>query len=104
MEATELINGANIVLVTLVLAITSGLKIAFDSFFSSKLGQRLLPIVPIILGVIGGLVGIADPAETIVDKITVGFLSGLSAAVAYKLGKTTILGQGVKEKEVKKKE
>jgi len=95
MDPNDMLNGANVILVTMIVAITSAIKFLFSDFFESALGKRLLPVVPIVLGIIGGLVGIAQPAETILDKIMVGLMSGLSAAMSYKIGHTTIMGNGV---------
>jgi len=98
MESVELLSGANVALVSLVLMLTAALKLIFSEAFATTLGQRLLPVVPIVLGVIGAFAGISETGSTWQEKLVSGLMSGISAAAAYKLGKTTVMGQGITEK------
>lgn len=105
MNPQDMLTGANVVLITLILTITGAIKAIFSDFFTTKLGQRILPVAPIILGI--GLaflgMGTQGTAPTFADKFTVGLMSGLSAAMGWKLTKSTVLGQGVEEKPKKLK-
>lgn len=100
MNPTDLLTGANAALVAIILVITGAVKSIFSDFFLSSLGQRLLPLLPIVLGVGLSFLGLGA-ATTVVDKIMVGLLSGLTAAMSFKLGKTSVLGQGIEDKSAK---
>jgi len=102
MENPEILSGASATLVTIIIAILSIAKSVFSEFFASNLGQRVLPIIPIILGMFGGLLGLTA-AATLKAQLISGFLTGISASFLFKVGKTTVLGQGIVEGEVVKK-
>ena len=99
---TEILSGASATLVTIIIAMLSILKSVFAEFFASNLGQRLLPVIPIVLGMFGGLLGLTA-AVGLKAQLVAGFLTGISASFLFKVGKTTVLGQGIVEGEVVKK-
>ena len=100
MMPSDMLSGANVVLIAIILTVTGAIKSIFPDCFGSKTGQRILPIIPIVLGIAGALAGLGSPgaAATILDKVMVGLMSGLSAAISFKLARTTVLGKGIDAK------
>lgn len=95
----ELLNGANAALVSMVVMLTLVVKSVGGPFFDKALGQRLLPLVPLVLAVALSFLGLASPADSVTDKLLVGLLSGLAASASYKVVKTSVLGSGVDKVE-----
>ncbi len=95
MNAVDLLSGANAAIVALVLMLTGAMTMVFDKQFASGLGQRLLPVVPLVLGVVLALAGVASDGATLQEKLVSGLVSGMAAAISFKLGHTTVMGTGV---------
>lgn len=91
------VTGKNVLLFGGVVAISATVRAVFSTFFAKPLGLRLLPILPVLLGVVGTLFGIADGLETLAipERILLGAVVGFAAGHSYKIGKTTISGSGV---------
>jgi len=96
-DLTSLLTGENAILVGGVLAVCSTLKASFKEFFKGKVGQRLLPIMPVLLGVIAALVGIGDVGAeaTWQNKLVLGIIAGFTAGQLFKAGKTSLFGWGI---------
>jgi hypothetical protein len=104
MDFSSLLVGKNFVLLGGVFALTTTLRSTFKPFFDMGMGERLLPLVPLILGILGALMGISENAPEVADKVGVGLIAGFSAGHLFKLGKTSVLGYGVTKKAPKKPE
>jgi len=77
-----------IALAVVVAGITQALKKAFTKFFTnSVVGMRILPFVPIVLGMLGGLL---LPLETITNDLLVGGMLGTLSASIYKIVTRTL--------------
>lgn len=104
MDFSALLVGKNFVLLGGVFALTSTVRSTFKPFFDAGLGERLLPLVPLILGVLGALMGISENAPGVEDKVGVGLIAGFTAGHIFKLGKTSVLGFGVTPRPKKTEE
>lgn len=97
MDISSLLTGKNAAFAAGLIAVVSGLRVVFPYVFETKWGLRLLPLLPMALGVAGAFVlgpNIVD-ANTTQMKAMVGLLAGLVAAQTYKIGKTTVVGKGI---------
>lgn len=73
--------GPYIGLAVIVAGIVQSLKLAFKKFFTqSTLGMRIMPFIPLVLGMVGGLV---LPQETVASKLMVGGALGTMSSVIY---------------------
>lgn len=94
MDVTSLLTGKNLILFGACLMTARLVRGMFFPHFETGWGERLLPVVPLIVGVVGALVGVAD-AETLADRVLLGIIAGGLAGQTYKVGKTSVLGVGV---------
>lgn len=94
MDLSYVLTGKNLLLLSAVFAMTQVLKSSIPWFTYSVMGQRLIPILPIVLGVIGSLVGLCSE-NSWPDRVAIGIIAGFSAGQMFKVGKTTLLGKGV---------
>ena len=77
-----------IALAVVVAGITQALKISFKKFFlNSVVGMRLLPFIPIVLGMLGGLL---LPLETLTNDLLVGGMLGTLSSSIYKIVTRTL--------------
>lgn len=77
-----------------VFVVMSTVRHVFAEPFQTKVGQRLIPVVPLGLGIGGAFLGVAE-AATLGDKIMAGLVAGFAASHFFKIGRTTVLGWGV---------
>lgn len=96
MDLAAHVTGRNLILAGSVFALTQMLKQAFPAFWSSAWGQRLMPIVPVVLGVVAMFAGLGEGAARWSDKLVTGVMVGAMAATAFQVGKQTVLGWGTK--------
>jgi hypothetical protein len=93
-ELISLLTAHNMILAGAIFALMTVLKPICPNLFQSYWGARLMPLYPIILGVACALLGCSD-AKTWQDRAMVGVLAGFAASHFFKVGKTTLLGQGL---------
>ena len=75
-------------LAVLVAGITQALKKAFKTFFTKKVvGMRIMPFIPIVLGMLGGLL---LPLESVTNDLLVGGMLGTLSASIYKIVTRTL--------------
>lgn len=75
--------GPYVGLAVVVAGVVEALKKAFNKFFmKNHIGMRLLPFIPIILGLLGGLL---LPLETIREQLLVGGALGTVSSLIYKV-------------------
>jgi hypothetical protein len=94
-DLTSLLTGNNLILVGACFGLTAALRSVFPEFFAAGLGHRLLPLLPLILGMLGALMGVCDGASSIASKIMLGVIAGTAAGHGFKVGRTSILGFNV---------
>lgn len=95
LDLPSLITGQNLLLTGGIFAFTTVLRQTFKTFFLGTLGQRLLPIIPLLLGVAGALGGISEKAANWQSEVMLGMICGFLASNFFKVGKTTVMGIGV---------
>ena len=95
LDLTSLFTGNNLILIGGVFALTTALRESFKSFFASSFGQRALPVIPLIFGIVGALAGVCDGVTTWQGKLMLGLIAGFAAGHLFTVGKTTLLGAGV---------
>ena len=77
-----------IALAVVVAGITQALKKSFKKFFTKSIvGMRILPFVPIVLGMLGGLL---LPLESLTNDLLVGGMLGTLSASIYKIVTRTL--------------
>ena len=97
MNPSSLLTGRYAALVGIVYVTTQTLKLMFPSFMASKWGQRLLPILPLLVGVLFMVLAPYEATTSWRDKLVVGVVAGWAAGNVFKIGKTTLLGWGIDE-------
>lgn len=101
MDFASLLAGKNITLMGGVFALTTTFRLSFKPFFESGLGERLMPLLPLLLGVAGAFLGMCENAPTGADKTGIGLVAGFAAGHLFKLGKTSVMGYGITPKTSK---
>ena len=97
-DLSSLLTGENAALVGGILAICSTLKGSFKGFFKSNAGQRLLPLMPVLLGIMAAMSGIGDAGENAwQSKLVLGVIAGFTAGQLFKAGKTSVFGWGFED-------
>lgn len=94
MMLEDLITGRNMGLAAGIFVVMSILRTSLPKVWATSIGQRALPIMPIILGEIGAFIGVTD-AEKWQDKMIVGLICGWAASNLFKVGRTSVLGYGI---------
>lgn len=101
LDFSTLLTGNNLLLTGGVFAATATIRESFKKFFESVVGQRLLPIAPMVFGIAGAQAGICEGASTWQGRCMLGLIAGFSAGHFFKIGKTSLLGAGVEAPEPK---
>ena len=99
MDLSLLLTGRNAMLPVGAYAATQTCKMLFPEVMKTKVGQRLLPVLPTLIGIVMALLGAGEGAEKIIDKVMLGLIAGFTASSLFKVGKTSLLGWGVSETE-----
>jgi hypothetical protein len=95
----SLLMGSNLLLTGGAFAATTAAKEMFKNFFSSVVGQRFLPVMPLAFGVIGAQAGVCEGASTWQGRCMIGLIAGFTAGHTFKVGKTSVMGSGVEAPE-----
>ena len=98
MMIEQLLTGKNMALAGGIFVLTSALKPMFKKFLATSIGQRVMPLAPIALGVAGAFAGMCDGTAW-QDKLLLGTLAGYVAGHSFKIGKTSLLGYGIDTEE-----
>lgn len=84
----------NVALPFAIVFVTYVIRQGAAPFFRSARGQRLLPALPLLLGLgfaLGGI-GTAGPWR---DRVLFGILAGMTASAGFKFVRTTVWGKGI---------
>lgn len=95
MDISTLLTGRNALLPVGVYAVTQALKMALPKVFQSSIGQRFVPIIPLVLGIALAMAGLGEGATRWQDRMLMGLIAGFTASHLFKLGKTSLLGWGI---------
>lgn len=89
------VTGRNLLLAGGVGVVVAVVRSAAPEFFASKNGQRLLPLLPVVLGILGAFLGFGEPtsSRTWQDRITLGLVCGLTASWVYQTAKRVLMGK-----------
>lgn len=93
-DVQSLISGPNLGLAACAAVVTGLFRSIVPAWWTTSVGQRLLPTLPILIGVVGALLGLGD-ASVFGNRLVLGILAGAVAAHGYKVGRTTMLGRGL---------
>lgn len=94
----SLLTTSNLALSGAILAVITTAKRSFPKLSKKGWAQRVMPVLPLLLGVAGGLLGATDATE-LQEKVTIGLVCGFFAANVYKVGRTSVLGVGIERPE-----
>jgi outer membrane biosynthesis protein TonB len=97
MDVSAILTGTNLLLASGIFVLITVLRVPFKSIFESRNGQRFLPLLPLVLGVVGALLGACSNCSTWQEKVLIGLLAGFASSHFFKLGKTTVFGWGLPE-------
>lgn len=95
----ELVTGKNWQLAAGIFVLMSLVKQVGAPFWKGQIGQRLLPVLPLLFGIAGAFVGICENCSTWQDKLLIGILAGYVAGHTFKVLRTTVVGYGTGEVE-----
>lgn len=101
MNVEDLVTGKNLELAGSIFVLMSVIKQIVPTFWKTKIGQRILPVLPILIGVAGAFIGLCENCVTWQDKLLIGLLAGAAAAHTFKLARTSLVGYGLDTTPVK---
>lgn len=94
MDDASLISPRNSAVAAGIVAIITGLRRSWPEFFAGNVGKRILPLLPMALGVAAAFAGLCDmgdaPLLTWPSKAVVGVLTGTVASTLFKVADSTI--------------
>lgn len=99
MDISTILTGTNLLLAIGVFVLITVIRAVFPAFFASRLGQRILPVLPLVFGAGGALIGMCSNAKTWQEKLLIGLIAGFASSHLFKIGKTTVIGWGLPDKE-----
>lgn len=93
MDLESLMTGMNLTSAAAIFGIMHAIK-AEAGAAKSQVMQRLMPVLPLVLGAVCGLAGgvVVDPV-TVPNKIIGGLMVGGLTMILFKVGKTSLLGR-----------
>lgn len=97
-----LMSGENAALVGCIVALISVLRSVFREFFTGRIGERLLPVLPVVMGIVATLIGFGTADEmggTWQDKVVLGSVVGFAAGQIFKMGRTSVFGWGLPDRQ-----
>ena len=102
MNLETFFSGQNGILAAAIWGILHALKLMAPDFAASKLGQRLMPVFPLVLGAVGGLLGaVSVTPDTRLDRAVLGLAIGGLTAQVFKVARTSLMAKGLDDPEDK---
>lgn len=92
-QLANIVTGTNLSLAIAVNVILVVIRTLAPEAFKTPIGQRILPVLPILLGLPLAML-LSDIARW-QDRLVMGFLVGFVASTMFKVGRTSILGMGL---------
>lgn len=91
----SLLTGMNATLAGAIVGILAAAK-QIPGLMGNKIFQRFLPVIPLLIGVLGGAFGaVAVDPVTMPNKIVAGLMVGGVTMIVFKVTKTSVLGNGL---------
>jgi hypothetical protein len=87
----QMLLGKNLWLVAGIFVLMQTGKMLFPTVWTIKIMLRFDPLIPLVLGVAGALVGLSNATDP-KSEVLMGFVLGFLAAHVFTLGRTTLLG------------
>jgi hypothetical protein len=85
-------SGLNFLLGVCIFVLTTTIKRVWAPFWEKPLGQRLLTVVPLVLGVTLSFLGLHEEDITSwQETLAIGLVAAFGASYVFKIGKTTLL-------------
>lgn len=95
-------SGLNLLLGICVFILMTTLKRVFAPFWETPLGNRLLPVFPLVFGVGLAFLGLHEPSiQTWQETLAIGLIAAFGAGYLFKVGSTSILGLDDKSQKAK---
>jgi hypothetical protein len=95
-------SGLNLLLGICVFVLTATIKQMFAPFWETQVGNRLLPVFPLVFGVGLAFAGLREPSITSwQETLGIGLVAAFAASYIFKLGNTTLLGWDDKSQKTK---
>lgn len=104
-DLSKLFSGENAALVGGIIAVLSTLRATFPKVFAKGLVKRLLPVFPVVLGVVAMLLGFGtavDAETTWQNRMLLGCVTGFTAGQLFVTGKRSVFGFGLTDKKESK--
>lgn len=102
LDVTSFFEGRNLLLYAGIFMLTGAItnigNVGKKKFFMSDLGQRIMPIIPLLIGVLLAIAGVCEPMASKADAAVFGMISGGIVGHAYKTGRTSVMGYGLPAK------
>src|SRR5688572_24931222 len=99
LDVTSFFEGRNLLLYAGIFMLTGAItnigNVGKKKFFLTDLGQRIMPIIPLVIGVLLALAGLTEPMASKMDAAVFGMISGGIVGHAYKTGRTAVMGYGL---------
>jgi hypothetical protein len=95
-------SGLNLLLGICTFILTATVKRTFQPFWDKPVGNRLLPLVPLVFGLVLAFAGLHE--ETITrwqEKFAIGLVASFAASYIFKFSQTTLLGWDDKSQKAK---
>lgn len=98
----DFFSGLNLLLGICTFILTALVKRVFQPFWEKPLGNRLLPLVPLVFGLALAFAGLHEPAVTTwQEKLAIGLVASFAASYIFKFSQTTLLGWDDKSQKAK---
>lgn len=100
LNLNDFFSGLNLLLGMCTFILTALVKRLFQPFWKKPLGNRLLPLVPLVFGLALAFAGLHEPEiKTWQETLAIGLIASFASSHLYKIGKTTLLNGDKKEKD-----
>lgn len=98
----DFFSGLNLLLGICTFILTTLVKRVFQPFWEKPVGNRLLPLVPLVFGLALAFAGLHEPnIKTWQETLSIGLVASFAASYIFKFSHTTLLGWDDKSRKVK---
>jgi len=102
LNLNDFFSGLNLLLGICTFILTTLVKRVFAPFWEKPLGNRLLPIMPLVFGLTLAFLGLHEPEiKTWQETLAIGLIASFGASYIFKFSHTTLLGWDDKSQKAK---